>query len=138
MIQLSHLTNGSANRPRNELEEILPQIASHSRPKLIQQLRAHGMSGNDLQSDCYSLYDQHGIDPLLEIHPLRESFFQMELSQGRHQQPTKPAKQQASMGKNETQIMQPKDFIRISKDSLLIFMAISLLLLLILQVLPKQ
>lgn len=139
MIQLPpYAVHQPIEQPRNELDDILPLITSRAQPKLIRQLQMHGLTGEELQTDCYKLYDQYGIDPLLEVHPLRESFFQMELSKGQFQLPHQetqpsPTTQQPNM------LPSPKqDCISISKDHLLIFMAITLLLLLILQVLPKN
>ena len=84
---------------RNELAPILPLLICQ--PELLGQLQNFGIPTQDLEAACYQLYDQQGIDALLEIHPLRESFFQMELSQERFQAFASTSKPKAEKKKKE-------------------------------------
>jgi len=140
MLHLNH-PHTLQQRKRKELDDILPIIMERARPKLNRQLASFGLQEENMEAACYQLYDQHGIDPLLKVHPLRESFFQMELSDGSFQNFTKTPQHQPTAKKKPVQVKSKKkhqDYIKISKDSLLLFMAITLVILLILQLVPKQ
>lgn len=123
-----------------ELAPVLPLIMQHAPGQLRQQLIAYGLADDDVEAACYKLYEQHGIDPLLQVHPLRESFFQMELSEGNFQDFVEPAQTQQTATPQKAKPnaqTHSSDYIRIPKDGILIFMAIALTFLLLLQLIPK-
>ena len=124
---------------RHELTDLLPALLAIE-STLLAQLQKHHITHPDIELACYELYDQHGIDPLLEIHPMRESFYQMELSNDRlgeaalSESPPIPIKEK---GKKDTILDNPKDYILLSKNHLQLFMAVALFVLLLLRLLPK-
>jgi len=124
---------------RNELASLLPSLLTIE-PTLLAQLQKYYITHPDIELACYELYDQHGIDPLLEIHPMRESFYQMELSNDKlgeatlSEQPPTPIKENS---KKATISDNPKDYILLSKNHLQLFMAVALFVLLLLRLLPK-
>ena len=137
MIHLNAPPPNSFER-RTELDALLPILLERANPRLQQQLQQYGFMQEDIEAACYKLYDAHGIDPLLQVHPLRESFFQLELSEGSFQDFIPGIMDSATIEKKKARkLKKTADYIQINKDGLLLFMAIALGVLLLLQLLPK-
>ena len=137
MIHLNAPPPNSFER-RTELDALLPILLERANPRLQQQLQQYGFMQEDIEAACYKLYDAHGIDPLLQVHPLRESFFQLELSEGNFQDFISGTIEPVPVQKQKKQrLKKTGDYIKINKDGLLLFVAIALGVLLLLQLLPK-
>lgn len=135
-----HLNTPTSTFERTELSHILPLLIARAQPELTRQFQRFGIQADDMETACYQLYDQKGIDALLQVHPLRESFFQMELSQDRFQACiTPPAAASKSTNRHKKRkASRKKDYIALSKDHLQLLIASCLILLLILQLIPKK